>query len=313
MIKASAPGSLMLLGEYAVLHGEHALVCALNKRIHVTLTPRKDDKIEIHSSTLGHHSTTISTLQVVKPFHFVLEALKEHQTQLRSGCDIEIVSEFSDKVGFGSSAAVTVATIATIVTWLNIKLTPVDLVRKGRNVVRNIQGSGSGADIAASVYGGIVGYSAQPLSAQKFSVLHPITALYAGFKTPTAEAIKHVQAQFAAHPRLFQQLMNSIGVCAKEGMLLVRKEDWTGLGQVMNVQQGLMESLTVSTPLLRNMIEDLRRQPNMAGAKISGSGLGDCVVGLGQLPDTYAPANELMGVQRIPVEMSLEGVHCEKI
>ena len=36
------------VGEYAVLYGKHALVCAVDKRITVTLTPR-DDKITIHS------------------------------------------------------------------------------------------------------------------------------------------------------------------------------------------------------------------------------------------------------------------------
>ena len=48
--KASAPGSLMLLGEHAVLHGKPALVGALDKRITVTLTPMRHDRIEIISN-----------------------------------------------------------------------------------------------------------------------------------------------------------------------------------------------------------------------------------------------------------------------
>jgi mevalonate kinase len=39
MYKASAPGSLMLLGEYAVLHDYPALVCAIDKRISVIIEP----------------------------------------------------------------------------------------------------------------------------------------------------------------------------------------------------------------------------------------------------------------------------------
>ena len=36
LFKASAPGSLMLLGEYAVLQGKSALVCAIDKRMMVS-------------------------------------------------------------------------------------------------------------------------------------------------------------------------------------------------------------------------------------------------------------------------------------
>src|SRR5438045_3958935 len=74
LLRASAPGSLMLLGEYAVLHGQHALVCAIDKRMTVTLSPRDDKKILIESA-LGHYETTLSDLKLVSPFRFVLATL----------------------------------------------------------------------------------------------------------------------------------------------------------------------------------------------------------------------------------------------
>lgn len=308
-LKATAPGSFMLLGEYAVLYGKHAVVCAVNKRITVTLTPREDESIEIQSALLGHYATTLSQLIIEKPFQFVLGVLKHYQHKLKRGCHIEITSDFSDKVGLGSSAAVTVATLAALVSWLNIKMQPQDVVRQGRNIVRTVQGSGSGADVAASVYGGIVAYQAQPLSIEKIAVTHPITALYAGFKTPTVEAIQKVQQHFASHPNLFLYLCHTIGQCSLSGIHALRKEQWKHFGEVMNIQQGLMESLGVNMPILRDMIDDLRRQPGILGAKISGSGMGDCVIGLGDAPDIAT----LNGVQRIPVEITLQGVQCEKI
>jgi len=313
LLKASAPGSMMLLGEYAVLYGKHALVCAVDKRITVTLSPRHDERIEIQSSLHGHYSTDLSQLKIEKPFHFVLGALKQYQAKLKRGCNIDITTEFSDKMGLGSSAAVTVATLAVLVTWLNIKTSPLDMVRQGRNVVRAIQGLGSGADVAASVYGGMVGYQAHPLSAEKLTVTHPITALYAGFKTPTMDAIKQVQNNFSAHTQLFRTINNAIGQCAVDGMQYARNEDWKSLGDIMNVQQGMMEALNVSMPVLRDMVDDLRKQSGILGAKISGSGLGDCVVGLGALPESYTLTSNHPGVLRIPVQMTLQGVHCEKI
>lgn len=311
-IKASAPGSLMLLGEYAVLHGKQALVCAIDKRISVIITPRSDKQIDISSSLYGHYSTDLSRIKIEKPFHYVLGVLQHVQAKLRYGCHIEIVSEFSDRMGLGSSAAVTVATLAAFISWLNIKMSPLDLLRQARNVIRQVQGVGSGADIAASIYGGIVGYQTQPLFAEKLSSLHPLTVLYAGFKTPTAEAIKRVQQSFANYGNLFRHLANSIGQCATEGIQLVRKSEWHKLGDIMNIQQGLMESLGVGGAPLTDMVQDLRKQSGIIGAKISGSGLGDCVVGLGQLSEAYHYTGEHPGIQNIAISMTAQGVLCEK-
>ncbi len=306
-LKASAPGSLMLLGEYAVLHGKQALVCAIDQRIEVILTPRTDKKIFIESDLYGQYHTDLLALKIEKPFQFVLGALLQYQVKLKRGCDIAITSTFSDQVGLGSSAAVTVATLAALISWLNIRMSPLDLVRQGKQVIKQVQGIGSGADIAASVYGGLVGYQAQPLFAEKFHHLHPLTVLYAGYKTPTVDAIKRVQQSFSAYSSLFLHITNSIGQCATEGIQLVRKMDWAKLGHIMNIQQGMMESLGVSDVSLTKMVNTLREQPGMLGVKISGSGLGDCVVGLGE------SAHDHNGFQRIAINMSAQGVQCEKI
>ncbi len=111
---------MMLLGDYAVLYGKHAVVCAVDKRIHVTLTPRADTTIQIQSSLHGHHSTDLAQLTIEKPFLLFYGVLKNYQARLKRGCDIEISSDFSDKIGLGSSAAVTAATMAALVTWLGI-------------------------------------------------------------------------------------------------------------------------------------------------------------------------------------------------
>jgi mevalonate kinase len=313
-LKASAPGSLMLLGEYAVLYGKHALACAIDKRIYVTITPNMSNRITIHSSLYETYETELSQLKIEKPFNFVLGVLQYYQAKLKSGCDIHIVSDFSDKVGLGSSAAVTVATIAALLAWLNIKISPHDLVRHGRNIIRQIQGVGSGTDIAASVYGGMIGYQTQPLLVEKFSIIHPLVVLYSGFKTPTVEAIKKVQTDFSSHSQLFNYLIQSIGQCAFEGIQHVRKSSWYELGKIMNVQQGLMAALGVNTLLIQHMVENLRQQSTILGAKISGSGLGDCVVGLGELPSQYAFAlGHISSVSRISLNMTLQGVVSEKV
>ena len=43
----------MLLGEHAVLHGFRSVVCAIDRRIQITLTPLPEPVLEIESA-LGH-------------------------------------------------------------------------------------------------------------------------------------------------------------------------------------------------------------------------------------------------------------------
>lgn len=311
-LRARAPGSLMMLGEYAVLYGKTALVTAVNKYITVNLTPRADSTINIHSA-LGTHKTHLSDLNILKPFEFVLAVLKHYQSQLQHGCDIYITSEFSEKVGLGSSAAVTVAMIAALNTWLGLKTSALDLVKTGIDVVHSVQGMGSGADIAASVYGGMVAYQNAPLAVEKFSLSYPLAIVYAGFKTPTVSVVKQVQDNFKLRPEVFEGLIQSIAQCAEQGITYVRTQDWMRVGAKMNEQQGIMESLGVSLPLLEAIVAALRKEPAIVGAKISGSGLGDCVIGLGEVSDTCFSQVDATGLTLIPATMTMQGVHCEKI
>lgn len=309
--KSSAPGSLMLLGEYAVLHGQHALVSAIDKRMTVTLTPRNDNKILLDSA-LGQHETTLSQLKLISPFRFVLATVQAVRKYLSHGFHLKIESEFSDTVGFASSAAVTVATLSALITWCDLSVTEHDFIKLARRIVRHVQGTGSGADVAACVMGGIVLYRMKPFLAEKISCTHPITVVYSGSKTPTVDAIARVKQQFVNFPSLFNQIFKTINHCTLEGAAALGENDWRKLGAIFNIQQGLMNSLGVSTFNIDEIIKILRQQPTILGAKISGSGLGDCVVALGA--SAISDFSHLgAGVKNMSVKMSTEGVRCEKI
>jgi mevalonate kinase len=272
--KASAPGSLMLLGEYAVLYGKSALVCAVDRRITVTLTPRSDQQIHIVSN-LGNLTLALNQLKVTAPFQFVTAVLKKFRRQMTGGCDITITADFSDQIGLGSSAAVTTAMVAAVTRWL----------------------------------GGMVAFKTSPLQAERLLNNHALTAVYAGYKTPTVTAIQRVNDFFADNPRVFQRICQSISECAVQGISAARKGDWEALGKIMNMQQGLLEALNVNTPELMHAIARLRASPDIKGAKISGSGLGDCVVGLGVADVSFDNTR----IQLIPLQMASQGVMCEKI
>jgi mevalonate kinase len=325
-IIVSAPGSLMLMGEHAVLHGRRALCAAINRRVCVRLRRRADRRICIRSA-LGQLDTTLDQLAIQPPFTFVLATLHRFRRHLPHGLDITIEAEFSHELGFGSSAAVTVALVGTLIlmfrlfrptldqagvckTLQKIGLTgqasykiPLDPPRVGAlprprdefckrlqeqwlraaiAIIRSVQGVGSGADAAASLLGGVVLYRADPLELRQLPAVTPrLTAVYSGHKTPTAEVIRAVARGHASNPRLFNSVYDLMDACVARAVPLLKAEDWGRVGELMNLHHGLQAALGTNTPVLEDICHRLRAAPGITGAKISGSGLGDCAVGLG--------------------------------
>jgi mevalonate kinase len=312
---SSAPGSLMLFGEHAVLHGMQALCCAVDQRIHVMLTPRQDRNIYLSSTHLGQCKLSLDNLTIRAPFKFVLTAIERYRSQLPSGFDLNIHSEFSSSLGLGSSSAVTVATLGVLMQWLELSISPFELFSAAKEVIVAVQGIGSGADVAAAVFGGVVAYRMQPVEIKTFASTPNIVLVYSGAKVPTRTVIQYVSQQQQADPERYQQLFNAIDVCATAAITALQEQNWQTFGELMNQHQTLQQALGVSTPLLDELITHLRQQPQILGAKISGSGLGDCVIGLGTLAENFfpvTPKQHKAGVKQIPVNISTTGYQHEK-
>lgn len=297
----------MLMGEYAVLHGHTALVAAIDKRITIELTPHSSSDVAIESH-LGERKFPLSNLTIHAPFQFVLATFQKFKKKLTSGCKIKITSEFSDQVGFASSAAVTVALIAVLDQWLGLNLSPMDILKYGRKIIRSVQGLGSGADIAASVFGGVIAYKARPLTVEKLAFSYPLTVVYSGYKTPTPVVVRKVEERFFQVPHLYKLICSTIGAISLSAKEAILYKDWKLLGKLMDIQQSLMKTLGVTTPQLESIVYTLTMQPNILGVKISGSGLGDCLIGLGPVESQYFSNNK---ISEIPVGITNHGVKCE--
>lgn len=280
VITASAPGSLMLLGEHAVLHGFRALVCAINRRITVRLLPTTEHSLKI-VSRLGDYHFPLDHLVDHPGLRFVLQVVRQHIDEISSGFELKIDSEFSADIGFGSSAAVTVATHAAVMKWIN-EAEPAKerLFTQSLETVRAVQGRGSGADLAASVFGGMVAYTTAP-TFQPLAICIPLTAVYCGYKTPTPEVILKVEQLRAEHPQQYERIFSEMDAGAANAIECLRKHDLPGFGTILNHNQQLMDEMGVNTPELQEIVDALQAAPDVFGAKISGSGLGDCAVGIG--------------------------------
>lgn len=192
-------------------------------------------------------------------------------------------------MGFGTSAAVVIGTLMIISKFLNLAIENQEIFNQAIRVVHQIQdGLGSGADLAASLYGGIIAYQnfkSQKILSQKLDLV----AIYCGYKVKTAAVIKIIEQQLQQdlYKDLYANIFNSIDVYSNLAIMAIETHNLKILGQILNVGHGLMSGLGLVDNNLDQIATYLRSYSSIYGAKISGAGLGDCVIGLGKLSEDF--------------------------
>ncbi len=178
-VTVSAPGKMVLTGEYAVLEGAPAVVMAVSARARVTLQPAAEGyTIDAHdlgvdgarAQVLASRPPTVQWLgaatgspQRLQLVRHVLEDLAARQVPAPFHAQLDTSAFFSAangaKLGLGSSAALTVALAGAVRVHDGLSTLDVaDLVTMHRRLQNN---RGSGLDIAASVNGGVIVYRLQ--------------------------------------------------------------------------------------------------------------------------------------------------------
>lgn len=281
--KASAPASLMVCGEHAVVQGFAALVAAIDERVSVSLVAREDGKIVIQSA-LAQHETDVVKLESHPALGFVMACIK--QLQPTQGFDLTIISEINPTMGFGSSAAVVAATIAVLALHTGKQTAQSALAadgllwlhQEGLTVIRAVQGRGSGADLAAALAGGLVAY--EPARGNALTQVPSPKALwsvrYAGYKTKTADVLAMLAERAAVEPKRFADLYTRMGQVSAAAILAAQASDWEAFYAALNHYQTLMAELGVCDAVQAAQIA--AAQATSFAVKISGSGLGDCIL-----------------------------------
>ncbi|AKK19673.1 mevalonate kinase [Candidatus Liberibacter africanus] len=304
-IQVSAPGSLVLIGEHGVLYEHAALAFAIDKRIKLSLTLRKDRLIKINSS-LGQYCVSLDLPMMNHPlFSFILVAIEHIKPPC--GFDLNIISDLDSGLGLGSSAAITVAiTAALLMLQSHKEPSSKEILAQAHAIVLKTQGKSSGIDLATSIYGGLIFYSMPQYSVEKIDFIFPIHCVYSGYKTSTAQVLKKIvliEKECPEIKKINQSIYTLMGELSHIAAHALRNKNLKALAQIMNKQQGLLETLGVSDPKISEIVWKLREQPNIIASKISGSGLGDCVIALGEGNIHSLPYNS------IDCHMHSKGIH----
>ena len=300
-IKVSAPGKLMLFGEHAVVYHRSCLVTAVSSRIYVEVkkTPGRF-KIEAPQ---------------VKDVRFVEEtvAVFKEKYKTGNGLSIKTQSDFSCHYGFGSSSAVTVATIFALSNLYQLNLSKTDIFNLGYKVTLDVQGVGSGFDIAAATYGGTLyfitaGKTIQPLEIEEL----PLVIGYSGVKADTPKIVKSLKSKVKNDETKYSKIFDQIKEIVEEAKKELEQKNWKKIGELMNDNQQLLQKLGVSTKRLDKMCQ-AAVAAGAYGAKLSGAGGGDCMIAIVERGkrEQVRKAIESVGGQIIRVDNNAEGAKVE--
>ncbi|MEM6760147.1 MAG: mevalonate kinase [Pseudomonadota bacterium] len=281
---ASAPGSIMITGEHAVVFGHPAIVAAIAQRVTVHVREVASGSLTITSEIAAPESIPMDALVAQGPYRFVIAAVARCGKDF-GGLDIDIRSEIDPTLGLGSSAAVTIATLAAL-----RGEAPDAVHADGLAIIRALQGRGSGADLAASLRGGCLAYHLGAPARMSPLPAPPALSLFnVGYKTPTADVLARVAEAQAQDPARYDMLYAQMRDSAAEMIARIRSEGWQATRHEIARYQSLMAALGVSDANLDAAIASTRATDGVIGAKISGSGLGDCVLAIGAVPVDFAP------------------------
>lgn len=274
MITVSCPGSINILGEHALIRGGQGIRLAVNRFVTVSVQTTQQSGICI-SSRLGDFSGTLTDLNEKPAFSYITQILTFFNCD--GGLQITIEDDLPSDVGLGSSAAVSTALVKAISQLNGREMSKAELLSTVKTIVKKSQsGIGSGIDVAASVYGGMVLYDPKKEDISALPLPPGITILTSGVKVPTARVVQHVNGQ--NHPEsLFQEMMR----ITVEGAAHAKKENWHLFGQSMLAYNDCMKILKLNTDKLDELQKTLTRAEGVYGAKIAGAGLGDSVIGIG--------------------------------
>ena len=151
------------------------------------------------------------------------------------------------------------------------------------------------------MFGGILLYRLSPHIIHPLEKIYPISVIYSGNKTPTTTVIKIVEGKRQLFPQLYENIFSTIDHSAQLAVNVIENDLWDKFGELLNINQGLMDAMGLSNERLCDIVYALRKDPGILGSKISGARLGDCVVGLGKITKNSV-------FDTLPVQMSKEGV-----
>ena len=324
--RASAPGKLVLCGEYAVLDGAPAICMAVDRRARVEVASSDATEHTVSApgftDVIGRCSDRHGALEWfagAEEFKLVDDVWVTAGANAQSSLSIVLdSSEFrhvgnGSKIGIGSSAALAVAFAAAL---SELASTVADVGSIAFAAHRRFQnGLGSGVDVACSLQGGLIEYSLVAGASRRLEwpagVAHAL--LWSGVSSSTARKLSQLHRQDSQPSRAaLVDAAKSVSRAWATDSAAVILEEFRAYTQVLHEfsidhQLGIFDAGHAEL-LSAADAAGLVYKPCGAGGGDVGILLGDDAAAVASFISTELPAE----FQELDMQIDWQGVHVER-
>lgn len=294
-MRARVPGKVVLSGAYAVLRGAPAIVAAVDR-----------------------HALADDSAPADRITPEVARAIQLGMLSHAPAFDSSAQREHDRKLGLGSSAAILVASLYA----LNPGLSREQLFQQALMAHREAQGGGSGVDVAASVYGGVLGYR---LDSAGTPTLEPLTlpdglcveVWSSPTEARTSELIERVTAAERQHPERAGALFERLCAGSEAALGASRSGDRDAFLAALGTQLAGLDALgtLAGVPIVTEAVRALGEAAATLGAVVlpAGAGGGDVALWLGPCEPDRSVRERCRSLdhRRLALSLGAEGARLE--
>ena len=278
---AKAPGKIILFGEHFVVHGNRAILGAIDKYATVTSEKTNTENILI-SSSLGQASIqkdqdVDKVEKKFRPFFYIAKQVIT-KNNFDKGISIKIESDIPIGAGLGSSSACCVATAASILNLFD-KSDEKEILELSIQAEKTIFANSSGADCTVSVHGGIIQYQKEE-GFSKIDIENELNFLIIDSEQvhATDKVVEQVKKFKEENSNVFLELCSEEERLITKALDSMKNNDLETIGKCMAQNQMYLEQIGVSNDTLLSITKEIEKIT--FGAKITGAGDGGCIIAL---------------------------------
>lgn len=287
-INSCAPGKTILFGEHSVVYGYPAIAMAIDIQSYCEISKASKDIIELIFDNYGiklhsaHYLELINSIpEKFKHFALCFQLFKKDYGIEFENIRIHLTSDLFPGSGLGSSASTSVALINAINKFYRLDLSKEEISDIGYKMEEVVHGSPSGIDNTTCTYGNIINYEKGKFEFLTSPVDLKILISYTDIEHDTKKAINNIKMLKEEKPDLVSNYLKEMGSIARTAKKALHSGNILEMGRLMNRNQQLLSLLGVSNEKI-DVINKIANNNGAYGSKLTGAGLGGCVITLGE-------------------------------
>lgn len=268
----------ILIGDHSAVYGYPAIALPLQSlKMRAWVTPTGGKEHILHA--LGYEGE----LKVSgKRFAGIRRAVQVAESFVgRSSLTFDIVTsaDFPAERGLGSSAAAAGAVIRAVLDAYGKTATPDELfgLTNGAEIITH--GHPSGLDSVTTCASDPILLDHGAISTVNMDIPAYLVIADSGISGSTREAVSGVRHRYEHEFENTKSILDNMGSLGRQAVVDLARGDIDGLGERMNQAQQMLMQLAVSHPTL-DLLVQTARSAGAAGAKLTGGGLGGCMIAL---------------------------------